>query len=238
MDLKWLPNALTVLRCALAVLVGWSILKLNVTLEQLLEAISAQDALSVAAKLGEDIEGLAPVAEFNRWSIWLPFVLFTTVAATDFIDGYLARKLDAMSAFGAFLDPIADKLLVGISLLGVCLMQDWSLVWLVPTVIIIGRDVMITSLRIIRPDARSVSRLAKWKTALEMLAIGLFLLVFALPVWAEFAFGNDLKRWMQDLEPASSVMHIVSLGCLYLAAVAALMTGYQYVRTALTRPGD
>jgi len=235
MDLKWLPNTLTVLRCGLAFVVGWSILNLSLTLEFLPDALSAQDAIAAARLQDENVPGLVELADFDRSALWMPFVLFVIVAGTDFLDGYLARKLDAATPFGAFLDPLADKLLVGVSLLGICLVNDWGVFWLLPAIAIIARDAFVTGLRVVRPQVRAVSRFAKWKTALEMVAIGLFLFGFALPELAASFFGNDLDRWLQDLAPARSALNIVSTGLIYLAAFAALITGYHYLRAALSK---
>lgn len=112
-------------------------------------------------------------------SIW-PFIAFVGVALTDFIDGYAARRLNAVSAFGAFLDPIADKLLVGISLAALTVTRDGVLALLIPTLVIVVRDLTATGLRLIPEVDMPVSQLAKWKTAIEMLGIGALLLANAL----------------------------------------------------------
>lgn len=139
MSLKWLPNALTVSRCGLALLVGWLIL------------------------------------HEPRTSV-LPLIAFILVALTDFLDGWAARRFDAVSAFGAFLDPVADKLLVGISLIALCNVEGWAIGLLIPSLAIIVRDVIATGLRLFPQIEMPVSQLAKWKTALEMLGIGALLL--------------------------------------------------------------
>lgn len=112
-------------------------------------------------------------------SYW-PFAAFILVAATDFIDGYAARRLDAVSAFGAFLDPVADKMLVGISLIALTVKYDATLVLLIPTAAIIVRDVIATLLRLMPSVEMPVSTLAKWKTAAEMTGIGGLLLAMGL----------------------------------------------------------
>ena len=109
-----------------------------------------------------------------------PFLAFALVAATDFIDGYLARQWNAVSAFGAFLDPVADKLLVGFSLAALVWLETGALLYLIPAAAIILRDLIATGLRLFPEIELPVSQLAKWKTALEMAGIGAVLLAFAI----------------------------------------------------------
>jgi len=102
---------------------------------------------------------------------YMPVIAFVLVALTDFLDGWAARRLNATSAFGAFLDPVADKLLVGTSLLALTALEGWTLVFLIPSAAIITRDLIATGLRLFPSIEMPVSRLAKWKTALEMIGI-------------------------------------------------------------------
>jgi cardiolipin synthase len=100
-------------------------------------------------------------------------VLFVVTALTDWADGFLARRLNQTSAFGAFLDPVADKFLVCASLL--------VLVWLqrcgaLLALVIIGREIAISSLRewmaqIGASKSVAVHMLGKWKTTMQMVAI-------------------------------------------------------------------
>lgn len=105
--------------------------------------------------------------------------LFALAAATDWLDGYLARRLNQTTPFGAFLDPVADKLIV-VSALTVLLAQH-STVWLtLPALIIIGREIMISALREWMAEMNSsvtvaVSYLGKIKTSLQMIAIAVLL---------------------------------------------------------------
>ena len=105
--------------------------------------------------------------------------LFGLAAATDWLDGYLARRLNQTTPFGAFLDPVADKLIV-VSALTVLLAQH-STVWLtLPGLIIIGREIMISALREWMAEMNSsvtvaVSYLGKIKTSLQMIAIAVLL---------------------------------------------------------------
>lgn len=115
-----------------------------------------------------------PPAEINLAAA----ILFVVVAATDWLDGWLARRLNQTSAFGAFLDPVADKFLVCASLL-ILLDQDRVAAWV--AFIIIGREIAISALRewmakIGASGNVAVHMLGKLKTATQMFAIVLLLL--------------------------------------------------------------
>ncbi len=155
---------------------------------------------------------IAAGAVLAGWPV-LAFASFLLAALTDLFDGLAARALDAVSAFGTWLDPIADKLLVGLTLLALCWVErDWLLA--VPTAVIILRDAMISRwrARLGGGHALPVLRLAKWKTAGAMLAIALLL---AAPMVQGMA-GGALWRG--------------GLVCLWLAALASGLTGLAYAR--------
>ncbi|MEI6558980.1 MAG: CDP-diacylglycerol--glycerol-3-phosphate 3-phosphatidyltransferase [Rhodospirillaceae bacterium] len=113
------------------------------------------------------------------WADWALLALFVAAAITDWLDGYLARRLNEESPFGRFLDPIADKLLVAalLFMLGATgRLPDLSVV---PAVVILMREVLISGLREFLAGVGvrlPVTQLAKWKTAVQMAAIGLLIL--------------------------------------------------------------
>jgi len=113
------------------------------------------------------------------WSYTAASVVFAIAAATDWLDGYLARRLEQSTPFGAFLDPVADKLMVAVAL--VLLVQAHHNVWLtLPAAVIIGREIVVSALRewMAEIGARAhvaVSNLGKWKTAAQMLALVILL---------------------------------------------------------------
>jgi CDP-diacylglycerol--glycerol-3-phosphate 3-phosphatidyltransferase len=121
-----------------------------------------------SARLGED----------KAWAI-VAAVLFVIAALTDLFDGMAARALHAESRFGRIIDPIADKLLVGLPLIALSVLlciKGWEF-WLLvaaPTAVIVMRDVLMTIMRLTAPDGEGarVSQLAKWKTALELTVVG------------------------------------------------------------------
>jgi CDP-diacylglycerol--glycerol-3-phosphate 3-phosphatidyltransferase len=117
-------------------------------------------------------------------------VIFVAAALTDFLDGYLARKWNAQSAFGAMLDPMADKLLVALLLL--YLLQQ-TVLSIIPVAIILLRELFIAGLReslALRQVPLPVSRGGKIKTALQMIGIALVLLALAYPVTGLLQFGS------------------------------------------------
>jgi len=141
-------------------------------------------------------------------------IIFIAAAITDFFDGYLARAWQQQSALGRMLDPIADKLLVAAAIL--VLVADnsiggWSL-W--AGLIILSREILVSGLREFLAEVRvslPVSRLAKWKTTVQMVAIGFLLLGPA----GEPVFAYTVE---------------VGLTLLWFAAILTLYTGYDYFR--------
>ncbi len=113
------------------------------------------------------------------WSYLAASAVFGFAAITDWLDGYLARRLQQSTPFGAFLDPVADKLMVAVAL--VLLVEEHATFWLtLPAAIIIGREIVISALRewMAELGARahvSVSNLGKWKTAAQMVALVILL---------------------------------------------------------------
>jgi len=109
------------------------------------------------------------------WNHFGAFVVFWFAAVSDALDGYLARKLNQSSAFGAFIDPVADKLMVVAAL--VILIQDLQVWWIsVSAILMIAREIFISALREFmssrgKRDDIAVSQMGKYKTAAQMLGI-------------------------------------------------------------------
>ena len=114
-----------------------------------------------------------------NWTHGAAAVIFFVASFTDWLDGYLARKLKQISPFGAFLDPVADKLLVASSLL--ILVGEHNIHWItLPAIVIVGREIVISSLRewmaeLGRSASVAVNLVGKIKTCAQMVA--LFLLI-------------------------------------------------------------
>lgn len=131
------------------------------------------------------------VALYFRPEPWVPAAcagIFLVAAITDWLDGYLARKWDQASAFGAFLDPVADKLMVTAALVLLCTIQPAgparALPWLLPTaaIVITAREITVSALRewasAAGGDAHkavAVNNIGKWKTAFQMTSLTLLL---------------------------------------------------------------
>lgn len=155
----------------------------------------------------------------ERWA----FYAFVVAAVTDFFDGWLARKLDAVSVWGAILDPIGDKILVCGALLGLMALGPNAMVVL-PAGLILFREFAVSALREVgagKGVKLPVTLLAKWKTTLQLVAIGAEMILAS---WG--AFG---------LSPEPSVMGgftIVAHSLLWLATLVTLVTGAQYWEAA------
>ena len=156
---------------------------------------------------------LAHDAAFARLAA---LALFAGACATDYLDGYLARKRAEVSGLGRFLDPIADKLLVAAVL--VMLLANGSLTgWMVvPVMLILGRELLVSGLREYLAELRvpmPVSKLAKWKTTGQMLALGLLI-----------PTGPAFEPW-----PFQGLGEV----CLLLATLLTLITGWDYLKRGL-----
>ncbi len=110
---------------------------------------------------------------------WLAFAAYLFACVTDFFDGYLARAWHQQSAFGRFLDPIADKLLVASTLLVLVGIDRIEGLTVLPAAVILCREILVSGLREFLAEVRvpvPVTTMAKWKTGIQMVALG-FLLV-------------------------------------------------------------
>lgn len=159
------------------------------------------------------------------WLRWVALALFIAAAVTDVLDGYFARSWGQQSNFGRMLDPIADKLLVASCLLMLAAdgtIRGWSL-W--AAIVILCREILVSGLREYLAELRvsvPVTRLAKWKTALQLVAIG-FLLA---------GTAGDLLI-VDLLDFSFPIVTYVGLTLLWLSALLTLYTGYDYFRAGL-----
>jgi CDP-diacylglycerol--glycerol-3-phosphate 3-phosphatidyltransferase len=149
------------------------------------------------------------------WAHFAAALLFVFAALTDWLDGYLARHLHQGTRFGAFLDPVADKLIVAVALV-LIVAEIGSAYIAIPAAIIVGREIVISGLRewmaeIGKRTSVAVSRMAKIKTVVQMLSL-IFLLWYT---------------------PQSFILiKIVGVILLYIAAVLTLWSMIMYLRTA------
>jgi len=152
----------------------------------------------------------------HGWAAWLAVVLFSLAGLTDYLDGYMARRDNEVTAIGQFLDPIADKLLVASVILMLVYNQQITGLTVLPAVIILLREVAVSGLREFLAGLRvsvPVSTLAKWKTAIQLVALG-FLIV---------------GRYAPDSIPAT---RIGDFG-LWFAGIVTVITAWDYWRASL-----
>ncbi len=153
--------------------------------------------------------------------------IFIGAAVTDYLDGIIARGMGQESAFGRMLDPVADKAMVLIAL--AILMSIYDLQWQIvaPAALIILREVLVSGLREYLGAVKlAVTRLAKWKTTLQMFAIGCLLLSGAL---APLETGASAMSIGDRLFSFSSMgLGLAGLVLLWVAAWFTLVSGWDY----------
>jgi cardiolipin synthase len=153
---------------------------------------------------------------------WLALAAYVYACVTDFLDGYIARAYQQQSSFGSMLDPIADKLLVASVLMVLVGIGRLSGSDIVAALIILCREIVVSGLREYLAQLQvsvPVTRLAKWKTSLQMIALGVLIVGDAVP----------------PLTSPVGALTITGLGVtgLWLAAGLTLITGYDYFRAGL-----
>ena len=169
-----------------------------------------------------------PILVFLLWKpapldYLITFVLYCVVGITDYFDGYLARAQGQISRLGQFLDPIADKIMVAAVLVMLMasrkadgappIIEDLAVI---PALVILLREIIVSGLReFLGPlnVSMPVSKLAKWKTTLQLVALGALIL----------SGGFPEQPWM----------HQVGLASLWAAAALTLITGWDYLRVGL-----
>ena len=168
-----------------------------------------------------------PILVFLLWrptplDYGITFVLYCIVGITDYFDGYLARAQGQISRLGQFLDPIADKIMVAAVIMMLVSSRKESGepiihgLHILPALTILLREIFVSGLReFLAPLKVSVpvSSLAKWKTTLQLVALGALILAGAVPEQA----------WV----------HAVGLASLWAAAILTLVTGWDYLRTGI-----
>lgn len=188
---------------------------------------------------------------FHRpWADWLALSLFVSAAVTDWFDGYLARAWKQESKFGAMLDPIADKAMVVIALViitGYSGMNPWLIL---PVTAILFREVFVSGLREFlgaKAGLLKVTKLAKWKTTAQMVAIAVLFLGTGLEHVEGIArqgltmdqYADLVSQGLADpirscgTRGCSSYATMVGLVLIWIAAILTLMTGWDYFRKSL-----
>jgi CDP-diacylglycerol--glycerol-3-phosphate 3-phosphatidyltransferase len=188
---------------------------------------------------------------FHRpWADWFALALFISAAITDWFDGYLARAWKQESKFGAMLDPIADKAMVVIALViitGYSGMNPWLIL---PVTAILFREVFVSGLREFlgaKAGLLKVTKLAKWKTTAQMVAIAILFLGTGLEHLEGIArqglttdqYAELVTQGLADpirscgTRGCSSYATLVGLVLIWVAAILTLATGWDYFRKSL-----
>ena len=153
----------------------------------------------------------------DGWARWAALAIFVAAGITDYLDGYFARAYAQQSALGRMLDPIADKLLVAASLLMLVAsrtIQGWGL-W--AAIVILCREILVSGLREFLAELKvsvPVSRVAKWKTTLQRVAVGFLI---AGPA-GESVLPGTIG---------------IGLGLLWIAALLTIYTGWDYLKAGI-----
>jgi cardiolipin synthase (CMP-forming) len=159
---------------------------------------------------------------YPGWEVgWLlGFGLYCLMGITDYFDGYLARSQGAVSRLGVFLDPIADKIMIAAVILMLVGTRHEAAsitgIHLIPALVILLREIAVSGLREFLAEVRvsvPVSQLAKWKTTLQLIALGALILAGGLPA----------QLWIKS----------VGIVSLWIAAALTLVTGWDYLRTGI-----
>lgn len=147
---------------------------------------------------------------------WIALGLYTAACLTDFFDGYVARSMGQISRVGRFLDPVADKLLVASVIFMLIATDRLAGIAVLPGLVILIREILVSGLRehLATLDVGvPVSRLAKWKTMIQMFALGFLIVHDASPAWIPSVWIGEIGVW--------------------IAAILTLITGYDYLRAGL-----
>jgi len=148
---------------------------------------------------------------------WLSLAIFLSAAGTDLLDGYLARRWKQVTTIGTLLDPIADKLLVSSCLLMLAVDGTIKGLALWAAIIILCREILVSGLREYLAELRvsvPVTALAKWKTFLQLLAVG-------------FCIAGEAGDKILPITTA------IGIGLLWLSAILTLYTGWDYFRAGV-----
>jgi cardiolipin synthase len=159
------------------------------------------------------------------WLRWVALALFIAAGITDFLDGYLARIWGQQSTFGRMLDPIADKLLVSSCLLMLAVDSTIKGPTIWAAIVILCREILVSGLREYLAELRvsvPVTQLAKWKTAMQLVAVGFLL--------AGPAGDKVLSSWVGY---GTTAVTLIGIALLWLSALLTLYTGYDYFRAGV-----
>lgn len=206
------------------------------------------NVLTVFRLLAAPLVGFAFVAFARPFADYLAFILFVAAAFTDFLDGLLARRWKQITNFGRMLDPIADKAMVVIALAVVIGLSGLNPLVLMPATIILLREVFVSGLREFLGGSVTlhVTRIAKWKTTAQLVAIGTLLAVGILEMELQIAYHQmDPFQFEQivtgQVDDGSGLRmvarlfdwtYVLGLALLWIAALLTAISGWDYFAKA------
>lgn len=173
---------------------------------------------------------------FGRITNLIVAFLFMLASITDYFDGYLARYYKVQSNFGKCFDPIADKLLVSVALIMLVNFSNQNILVLIPSIIIICREILVSGMREFLASIKvsvPVTRLSKWKTAIQMMAITALLLASK---GSTYTFNNIMNAFSvsgnirQLLDGSIELIGIILLN---ISAILTIITGYAHCKVGL-----
>ena len=217
--------------------------------------LNLPNILTIFRLLAAPVVGLVFLFVIRPYADWIALVLFTSASITDWFDGYLARSWKQTTKLGAMLDPIADKAMVVTALLALVALMGLSFWILVPTVVILFRETFVSGLREYLGDTAGtlkVTKLAKWKTTVQMLAISV---LFAYGIFEHMvgmsSFGMDGLTFQAIISgEIEDVLGLrwkfagfiwsknIGITLLWLAMILTAITGWDYFRKALPHLKD
>lgn len=161
---------------------------------------------------------LWPTEQGHHWNTGylIAFGLYCLMGITDYFDGYLARAHGTVSKMGIFLDPIADKIMVGAVILMLSATGDITGIHIIAALIILLREIAVSGLREFLAGLQvsvPVSQLAKWKTTFQLICLGALILAGGLP---QYMF-----------------IKVTGIATLWAAALLTIITGWDYLRVGL-----
>lgn len=193
-----------------------------VTTKRRSHALALPNLLTYARCVAVPVVAGFLLSSTEHWARWAALGVYIAAAVTDFFDGYLARVWHQQSPIGQMLDPIADKLLVAATLLAVVAdrtLAGWT-IW--AAIIILCREILVSGLREYLAELKvrlPVSAIAKWKTTVQLVALGFFI---AGPA-GEAVLPGTIK---------------IGAALLWIAAVLTLYTGLDYLQAAIAHFSD
>jgi len=184
---------------------------------------------------------IAILAFQDPLSYWTALIIFVIAGLTDFVDGYLARLWKQETTFGKMMDPIADKTIVIMTLTTLLVPFQFSPLIMIPTLVIIFREILVSGLREFlgnQSNLLSVTRLAKWKTSSQIIAICCLFIALLLNFYQKLPDEKSTEYQLSLIinDPSGGFAAIFLVGSIFLLWIASILTflsGFEYLSKAI-----